>query len=115
MTILTDTMRTAEFIVRLANGTRSVDEVTVDAASGALVAGNVLGKITATGDYVAYDESAVTGAEDVSGILFEGIGAVEDLRTVVNDAAEVELSALTFTGTEATVIAGLLALGIKAR
>ena len=105
-------IRTAEFIVSEANGYRSREEATV-VAGGGLIAGAVLGRL-ANGNYVEYDEGASTGAEDVSGILFgpaEGTGPA----TVVVRDAEVNLAHLTYTGTEADVVAGLNALGIAVR
>jgi hypothetical protein len=105
-------IRTAEFIVSEANGYRAREEATVVAGAG-LVAGAVLGRL-ANGNYVAYDEGADTGAEDVSGILFGGAIGTGPATVIVRDA-EVNLAHLTYTGTEATVVAGLNALGIAVR
>ena len=105
-------IRTAEFIVSEANGYRSREEATVVAGDG-LIAGAVLGRL-ANGNYVAYDGGAETGAEDVSGILFGPTEGTSPATVVVRDA-EVNWPHLTVTGTKATVVAGLNALGIAVR
>jgi hypothetical protein len=106
--------RTAEFIVSEANGYRSREEATVAAGvAPGLAAGAVLGRL-ANGNYVAYDEGAATGAEDVSGILFApAVGTIP--ATVIVRDAEVNYKHLTVTGTKATIVAGLNALGIAVR
>lgn len=106
--------RTAEFLVSEANGHRAREEVTVAAGvAPGLPAGQVLGRL-ANGNYVEYDEAAVTGAEVVSGILYApAVGTIP--ATVIVRDAEVNWNHLTVTGTKDTVIAGLNALGIAVR
>ena len=114
MTIVTDTLKTGEYIVYEANGTRSRDVVAGVLGSTFLPAGTILGQLTADDTFVPYDEGASTGAEDVAGILFEGQSGTKDIVITARDT-EVVLSKLTYTGTEATVVAGLKALGIITR
>jgi len=115
MVALTEVARTAEFIQTLANGHMSVDEVTVAAGvSPGLKAGAVLGKLSAGGNYVVYNSGGSDGSQNVSGILYESqIGTAK--ATVVTRQAEVKRAKLVYTGTQATVEAGLLALGIVTR
>ena len=118
MATLTDTMRTAEFIVRESNGTRSRGEQVFDSAtdwaSAAIVAGQVYAIVG--GVAVAFDGDATDGSEDAVGILYEGVAIDEDVnRAVAVRDAEVKLSALTYDGTVAEVTAALLALGIIVR
>ena len=115
MAALTMANRTASFIESESNGFRSRADVTVDATGGALVAGNIMGIVTATGDYEVYDDGAADGTENVAGILYEGIEAAEEKRTMIVRDCEVSLADLTYTGTEATVVAELAALGIITR
>lgn len=115
MTSYTEPARTAEFIIYTVPEFYSVETVIVDAGAGALVAGNVLGKVTATGDYVVYNEAGDNGSEDVAGILYAAVDAVEGDAVVVNDIAVVKRAKLVYTGTEATVLAGLAAINIKTR
>ena len=70
MTTLTAAPLTGEFIISEANGTRSREVVTVAAAAAALPAGTVLGKITASGKYVAYSDAASDGTETAAGVLY---------------------------------------------
>lgn len=114
MAAVSDTKRTAEFMVSEANGYRSREDRTAALGGTVLPAGTLLGRLTAGGNYVPYVEGAATGAQTVSGILFEGNSGTA-LRTIIVRDAEVNLNHITYTGTEATVIAGLNALGIAVR
>ena len=98
--------RDAEFLISEANGYRSREEVTVVGGANGLPAGQVL-EID-TGNYVAYDGGTVAG------ILWGGRTGTGPATVVVRDA-EVNWNHLTVTGTKATVIAGLNALGIAVR
>jgi hypothetical protein len=114
MVAVSDTKRTAEFLISEANGYRSREERTAALGGTALVAGTLLGRLSAGGNYVPYVAGAATGAEIVSGILFQsGVGTA--LQTIIVRDAEVNLAAITYTGVEATVTAGLNALGIAVR
>lgn len=121
MAQLTENRGTANFIVsEAANIYRSREEVTVAAgAAPGLLAGRILGKLTANGNYVAYDPAAATGAEDIAGILFEAaVGTVK--RTVVVRDAEVNGAHLIYQAgahdaAKATANAALAALGIIVR
>jgi hypothetical protein len=72
------------------------------------------------GDYIQYDATATNGAEIVAGVLGYGIGAVEDIRTIIARDAEVAKSELIYpTGAndaaKLVADAGLAALGIIVR
>jgi len=97
MTQLNETRGTANFLVSEANGMyRSRDEGTVAAgATPGLIAGTILGKLTAGGNYVAYDPAAATGAQTIAGILFEAaVGTVK--RTIVTRDCEVNGAHLVY-------------------
>lgn len=121
MTVLTEgSNRNAEFIISEAEHYRSRDVGTVvGGVSPGLVAGTVLGQLTAGGNLVPYDKDAVTGAEDIVGVLYqEAIGTVE--RTYIIRASQVKADKLVwgdgYSGGEiATGEAALLALGIIVR
>ena len=109
-----DTFRTAEFLVSEATGYRSREERTAALGGTTLVAGTLLGRLTAGGNYVPYNAGGSLGEQIVSGILFEsGVGTA--LRTVVVRDAEVNINHITYTGTESVVTTGLNALGIAVR
>ena len=62
MTILTQGIENLEFLISEANGKLSREAATVTIAGGvSLPSGTVLGRVTATGKYVKYDEA---GADD---------------------------------------------------
>jgi hypothetical protein len=90
-----------EFILSEAPGTLSRETVTVTApASTKLQPGHVLGKLTATGKYVPYDNAGSDGSEDAAAILYtecdnsEVEEAADFEAVVVVRAAEVRKAAL---------------------
>lgn len=121
MATLAEEKHTGEFLVSKANGTRSVDTGVILSGENVVV-GELLGKVTASGKYAAYDNGAVDGRETVAGISYAAVdataGDVSGAVIVVRDA-EVRASDLTYN----TVVAGeittaneeLKALGIIAR
>ncbi len=121
MTTYNEPARALEFLVSEANGQRSRDQVTIAAAAGALVPGAVLGRITASGKYVAYANGAADGSEVAAGILcYEAPDlAVDQLATIINGDAEVQGSLLNWGAASAPDItagtADLLARNIKIR
>jgi hypothetical protein len=115
MATVIEPTRSFEFLISPANGDLSFEEVTV-VAPGAMLPGALLGKLTSNGNYVPYLAGAATGAEIVSGVLCIGIPAASTVkRAIVAREATVKKYKLVYTGTEATVIAGLKALAIIAR
>ncbi|MFU0503645.1 head decoration protein [Pseudaminobacter sp. NGMCC 1.201702] len=121
MAQLNENRGTANFLVSEANGMyRSREEGTVAAGvAPGLLAGTILGKLTAGGNYVRYDPAAATGAEDIAGILFEAaVGTVK--RTIVVRDCEVNGAHLIYQAgaddaAKATANAALAALGIIVR
>lgn len=110
----------AAFLHSEAEGYRSRDEETVDATGGALEAGTILGKVTASGKFVRHDAGASDGSENEAGILLIGIGEEEARRTVIKRDCEVVQSELTYeagvdTAQENASNAALAALGIIVR
>lgn len=126
MSTKTEGRHNEEFLISEANGTRSRDQVTVTVpGSTTLKAGLVLSQLSATGKYVAYDNSGTDGTEDAAAILCgelvnDEVGAVDMEAAVINADAEVRASDLEWaTGLsdndKTNGRADLLALGIKAR
>jgi hypothetical protein len=69
--VLTESIGAGAFIASEANGKRSRDNVTVTLVAGAtLKAGTVLGRLTATGKYVPYDNAGGDGSDVAYGILY---------------------------------------------
>jgi hypothetical protein len=113
----------SEFLLSEANGRLSRDNVTVTVpANTTLKAGAVLGKLSSSGKYVAFDDAATDGSEDVAGILYDNQvndtnADVDVTAAVVNKDAEVRAADLQWENgvDEDAGTTGLLALGIKAR
>lgn len=74
MTTLTETGHAGGFILSEANGSRSRDVITVVSGQN-LKAGAVLGRITASGKYKAYDNAAADGSQAAAGVLYDDVDA----------------------------------------
>ncbi len=116
MPTVTELARNYEFLIQPANGDRSFEEVTVVAGASNRLAGVVLGRLTVGGNYVPYNAAGGDGSQTIAGILLTDIASgVTAKRAIVARQATVKKYKLIYTGTEATVLAGLAALGIIAR
>jgi len=117
---LTEGMHAGEFIASEANGSRSREVVTID--TGDLVAGQVLGVITASGKYVAFNQDAVDGSEVAAAILYDNTDAStadQEAVAIVRDA-EVNGNDLTWPSDiedaeKTAAIAQLAELGVIVR
>lgn len=122
MATYNEPVRPLEFLASEAPGQLSREKVTLAASQGALVAGTVLGKNTATGNYHVYDNaSATAGVNAADAILaypVENVAATQSI-TVIERLAEVSDSQLNWATNDATGItagkADLLAKNIKVR
>jgi hypothetical protein len=112
---LTEGKHPGEFILSEGNGSISREAVTIAAAAGALVDGTVLGKITASGKYVAYSNAASDGTEVAAGVLYGQVPdtAADQKAVAIVRFAEVMSSALTGIDTAGTT--DLAALGVIVR
>ena len=120
MSVLTEGVYTAEFVLSEANGFRSREVVTIASGSPAMTAGHVLGKITASGKYSDFDNDAVDGTETAVAVLYADCdaSAADKEAVVIFRDAEVSDAKLVWTD-EANDKAGglveLAAVGIVAR
>jgi hypothetical protein len=123
---LTEDKRPGAFILAEAPNTISRDTVTVTvAATTTLSPGQVLGKITATGKFVPYDNGATPasdGSQNAAGILYGELVNADSSPAdmdgvIVNWTAEVRKADLVWgTGMDEDAgLADLAALGIKGR
>ena len=126
MSSLLEGTHTGEFLFSEAPGTLSRDNVVVTVpAATTYPAGLVLGKITATGKYVAYNNGASAGEGDVAaGVLYAelknpGVAPADLKGVLVNLNAEIRLASLNWNSqAQPAIDAGvtdLLAKGIKCR
>lgn len=75
---------TGAYIKSEGNGDISREAVTIASGSGALLAGTVLGKITASGKYKPYDNDASDGSEVAAAILYADCDATSaDVKATV--------------------------------
>ena len=76
MTVLTEGRHPGEFLMTEANGQRSRDSITIASGAGIIAPGTVLGKITASGKYLASAVSATDGSETAVAIALYGCDAI---------------------------------------
>lgn len=122
MVTLTEGMHTGEFIGEMALGIGFHTDEGVILADENLVAGHVVGQITASKKYVELDPAASDGSQTAAGIIYGAVkatGADKKGLIVKRGPMTVNINDLTFpTGiseaNKAAAITALLALGIKA-
>lgn len=119
MSMKIEPVRTGEYLVSEANGSRSRDEGIL--ASGKLVAGTVLA-LNTNGDYVQLDPAATDGTEVAKAILYSSTDATLEPKPIVTHtrACEVSRELLTFPEAATDVqisaaLADLEARGVIAR
>tara|TARA_R110002072_G_scaffold298960_1_gene473706 strand:+ start:20895 stop:21266 length:372 start_codon:yes stop_codon:yes gene_type:complete len=120
MTVLTEGRHSLEFLYSEAAGSRSRDNVTVVTGQN-LTAGTVVGIVTASSKYAAYDNAAGDGTEVAAGILaYDTDATAADVAAVIiGRDAEVNADELNW-GAQAQPaidagVADLAALGIIVR
>ena len=82
MTVLIEGRHPGEFLITEANGQRSRETITIASGAGVIAAGTVLGKVTASGKYVASSVGASDGSEVPSAINIHGADATAADATV---------------------------------
>lgn len=123
MATKTETAHAGEFIVSEANGRRSRDTGVFLSGTPALLPGEVVAIVTASGKWTVYDNAASDGTEVAAGVLFEAVDAsAADVSgvVVITGDAEVKKSMLTYqdgqdAAAQTAALADLKAIGIKAR
>ena len=93
----------------------SVDQVGVAAAAGALVPGTVLGRITATGEYVAYNNAAADGSEVARAINIHAVPDAASVQSTTAITRQAEVVGSLLTGLDTAARADLAAVGIIVR
>jgi len=106
---------TGEFLLSEGNGSISREEVTIAAAAGALVPGTVLGKITTSGKYVAYNNAAADGSEVAAAVLYAAAPDLAVDQDAVVIARQAEVIGAELTGLDTPAKADLAAVGIIVR
>ena len=123
MTVLVETRHPGEFILSEANGQRSRETITIASGAGIIAAGTVLGKVTASGKYIASAVGASDGSEVPAAINIYGADATASdvtVSAIVRDA-EVNGKCLTWhadrdqPAEKAAANAALATLGVIVR
>jgi len=110
----TESTHAGEFLLSEGNGRISRETITLVSGQN-LSAGTVIGKITASGKYTEYADANVDGSEVAAMILYANVDATDVDKEAVAIARFAEVSAVSLTGSDASGLADLLALGIIAR
>lgn len=114
--ILRDTkVRAEEFLLSEASGERSRDAVTLAANAAAIQAGTVLGKVTATGFMIPYNNAAVDGSQQAVGVLRNYVPISTSATKQTALVRDCEVDSFFLTGADAAGIADLAALGVIVR
>ncbi len=97
---ITEKTHAGEFILSEAPGSLSREQITVVSGQN-LVAGAVVGIVTASSKYAEYDNGLVDGTETAVGVLFDAVDAssADAPGVVVRRLAEVSLGKLVWEGT----------------
>lgn len=123
MTVLTEGRHPGEFLMSEAKGQRSRGNITVASGAGIIAPGTVLGKITASGKYLASAVGATDGSETAVAVALYGCDATASdaaIAAIMRDA-EVNGQVLTYhpdrneVAEKAAAHAQLEALGIITR
>lgn len=109
----TEATRAGEFLLSEANGTRSREAIIV--TGGSFPAGQVLGKITASGSYTAYDDTAEDGTEVAAGVLYDAVDASTADASGAAVVRDAEVKGALLTDNDAAGTADLAAAGIIVR
>lgn len=113
---LTEGKHTAEFLLSEGNGSISREQGVLRSESGALSAGTLLGKVTATGELSAYDNAdSPAGVGVAVGILYANAPDSTADQKVTYIARNAEVVGSELTGLDGPGTADLTALGIVIR
>ncbi len=100
MNIKQETIHAGEFLLSEANGQISREAINV-AAGAALAPGQLLGLITASGEFAPYDPAAEDGTENAACILFGPLGQSDTMRRGRAVVRLAEVSEAHLTGLDA--------------
>lgn len=98
MTVFNEGRHPGEFLLTEASGNRSRENITIAAGAGVIAPGTVLGKVTASGKYIASAIGASDGSQAASAIALYGCDATsadQSIAAIARDA-EVKKDVLTY-------------------
>jgi hypothetical protein len=112
--IMLETNHAAEFLISEGNGQIS-RETGAFAAGDALPAGQVLGLVTATNQYAAYDDGESDGSQVAAAILYAPLAESDAVRTGAVIVRLAEVAGELLTGLDDAAKADLAARNIIVR
>jgi copper homeostasis protein CutC len=115
MATFTEARRTGEHLISEANYTRSRENITIISGAGILAPGTVLGKITASGKYSAYNNANSDGTEVAAAVLYAAVDATSADVPAVAHVRDCEVAEILMTGLDADAIKDLAAIGVIVR
>lgn len=115
MPVINEGKHTGEFLLSEANGYQSRENIVVSSTAGAIVPGTLLGRVTATGEYVAYSNAASDGSEQARGVLWAAAPDLTVDQKAVMIARDAEVIESELTGLDTAARADLAAIGILIR
>ena len=89
MTVLIEGLHPGAFLMTEANGQRSREDIIIESGAGIIAPGTVLGKVTASGKYIASAVGASDGSETPAAInIYGGDASASDaaVSAIVRDA-----------------------------
>jgi len=104
--MINETTHSAEFLVSEGAGKISREQVTILSGED-LAAGTVLGKITASGKYKAYNNGAGDGSQTAAGVLYSACDATGGDKEAVAIVRLAEVSSELLTGSDANAVTDL--------
>lgn len=113
--VFTEGKHTAEFLLSEAHNFRSRENIVISSTAGALPPGQLLGKITASGEYAAYNDAASDGTQTAVGVLYAAAPDLTVDQKAVMIARDAEVIESQLTGLNANGRTDLLAAGIIIR
>lgn len=115
MKTITQRARTGEFILFEERGSITREEVTIASTASALPAGQLLGKVSETGEYVPYDPAGTDGSESAVAILYGPAPASDVARRALAVVRDTEVMGAFLTGLDASAVESLASAGITIR
>lgn len=113
--IKTEGFHAGEFLLSEGTGSISREQVTLAATDVALPAGQVLGIVTASGEYAPYDNAATDGSEVAAAILYAPKPASTGPQAATVVARLAEVIDVALTGLDSAARADLKARNIIIR
>lgn len=113
--IKTEGFHAGEFLLSEGAGSISREQVTLAATDVALPAGQVLGIVTASGEYAPYDNAATDGSEVAAAILYAPKPASTGPQAATVVARLAEVIDVALTGLDSAARADLKARNIIIR